>query len=402
MTVRHGWLRTAALVLALASLSACSSAADHATSPSPAPAESPSPRATTAVSPSPRALPGGWEAEALPGRLRPVVATTDGTRLVVSGGAGSGDDAEPRLLLRGERGWEDVRLTPETGYGRVASLVELAVAPDGSVVALGNATGGAHLMPRWTAWSGTLDRVDEKPQVFETFGGPSAGGLAGVASAPVATVIGSWATSPSRLSPAVWREDGGRWLRRTDVGAFADRGDVQALPAAVAATEAHVVVVGTETTTDAAGTRQAAVAWRTSDLGRWERFPLTDPAGSGVSSGATDVSCAADGCVVAGWVGPRLAGWRLDRQGVERLRPPPVAVEPYVARPRAAYDGSCVALAAGQESRDLVASTDGVRWRAMPVPQPEVTDLALVGGRLFALAPDAGTPLVARDDACRR
>lgn len=386
-TARSGWRRPAAAVLGLTALLGCSSAADLVDD---APAAAPS---------APRALPGGWQAEALPGRVRPAVVTTDGTQLVVGGGAGIGDDAEPRLLVRAEDGWEDVPLVPQTGYGRLASLVELAVDPDGGVVALGNATGGAHLMPRWTAWSGTLEEVSETPQAFETFGGPSAGGLAGVASAPVAAVIGSWVTSSQQLSPAVWHEDAGRWLRRTDVGAFADRGGVQALPSAAAATGAEIVVAGTETVTSPTGTRQAAVAWRTRDLQRWERLVLGRAAR--VSSGATDLACGPQACVVAGWVGDRLSAWRVGASGPARaLRLPRVAVEPYVARPRAAYDGSCVALAAGQESRDLVASGDGERWRSMPVPQAKVTDLTLVAGRLFVLAPDAGTPLVARDDAC--
>ncbi|MFD1824856.1 MULTISPECIES: hypothetical protein [Mumia] len=400
MTEPGGWRRPAVVIVGLGVLLGCSSAADLAgdrtTSPTPT-----TPTATpSTATPPPRALPGGWQAEALPGRLRPVVITTDGSRLVVGGGAGIGDDAEPRLLVRGGDGWEDVPLTPRTGYGEIASLVELAVAPSGRVVALGNATGGAHLMPRWTAWSGTLEAVTETPQVFETFGGPSAGGLAGVASAPVATVIGSWATSSQQLSPAVWHEDAGRWLRRTDVDAFADRGGVQALPTAVAATRTQVVVVGTETITTATSTRQTAVAWRTRDLQRWDRLALA--AGARVSSGATDLACGPDACVVAGWVGDRLSAWRVDAQAVRRLRLPRVAVEAYVARPRAAYDGTCIAVAAGQESRDLVSSADGVRWRSTPVPQAKVTDLAVVSRRLYALAPAGATPLVSRDDACAR
>jgi len=382
----------------VATLLGCSSAADHAGEDrSPPTTSTPALPPTTTTAPA-RALPGGWQAEALPGRLRPAVVTTNGTDLVVSGGAGTGDDAEPRLLVRAGTGWEDVPLEPRTGYGEVASLVELAVAPDGGVVALGNATGGAHLMPRWTAWSGTLGRVGEEPQVFETFGGPSAGGLAGVTSSPVAAVVGSWATSPERLSPAVWSQDGPRWDRRTDVGEFADRGDVQALPAAVAATTSFVVVVGTETTTDTTGTRQDAVAWRTRDLQEWERLPLRGR--PGVSSGATDLACGPRACVVAGWVGDRLTAWRVDARAARRLPLPRVAVEPYVARPRAAYDGACTAVAAGQESRDLVASADGKRWTTRPVPRAEVTDLAIDGGRLYVLAPDAGTPLVSRADVC--
>ncbi|MFC6151348.1 hypothetical protein, partial [Mumia xiangluensis] len=278
-------------------LAACTSAADHAEHPA-------SPTLT------PTTLPGGWQAEALPRQLRAEVLASDGSRVLVGGSAGAGEGREPRLLVRETRGWDGISLTPRTGYGEVAALVRLAVGPGGNVVALGNATGGAHLLPRWTAWSGSMDGVGERPQVFETFGGPSAGGLAGVSAAPVGAVVGSWATTSTRLSPAVWHEVGDRWVRRTDASGFASRGDVQALPASVTASGDEVVVVGTETTTDARGIRQAAIAWTTSDLTTWRRVVLGPR--SGTSSGATDVACAADGCVAAGWVGDRLAAWRLE------------------------------------------------------------------------------------------
>ncbi|MBW9214200.1 hypothetical protein KV102_05035 [Mumia sp. zg.B53] len=295
------------LATTVVALTACSSAADRvddvSSNPTPAPASlAPPARAT---------LPGGWFAEPLPGRTRPASVEAAGDRLVVGGSVGSGDGARPRLLAHEGSVWADVPLEPATGYGRIASLVHLAVAPDGGVVALGNATGGAHLMPRWTAWSGTLDGVAEVAQVFETFGGPSAGGLAGVTAAPVDAVVGSWATSPSRLSPAVWREDGGRWVRRTDIGPFSSAGDVQALPTAVGATGSAVVVVGTETVTDDDGTRQTAAAWTTPDLRTWRRLALGTS--DGPSSGAVDVACAGDACLVAGWVGDRLAGWHRCR-----------------------------------------------------------------------------------------
>ncbi|MDD9350266.1 hypothetical protein [Mumia sp.] len=382
------------LATTVVALTACSSAADRvddvSSNPTPAPASLAPPALAT--------LPGGWFAEPLPGRTRPASVEAAGDRLVVGGSVGSGDGARPRLLAHEGSVWADVPLEPATGYGRIASLVHLAVAPDGGVVALGNATGGAHLMPRWTAWSGTLDGVAEVPQVFETFGGPSAGGLTGLTAAPVDAVVGSWATSPSRLSPAVWREDGGRWVRRTDIGPFSSAGDVQALPTAVGATGSAVVVVGTETVTADAGTRQTAAAWTTPDLRTWRRLALGPS--DGPSSGAVDVACAGDACLVAGWVGDRLAGWRIGAEDVRRIRLPAVRVEPYVAQPRAAYDGSCAAIAVGAESRTALVSADTARWAATDLPQPHVSHLAMTRGRLFVLTPDGATALVSHAEAC--
>ncbi|MGH1563932.1 hypothetical protein [Mumia sp. DW29H23] len=401
------------LAAALATvLAGCSSAADRAGDAASEDTRTPAPPATSgSTTASPATLPGGWLAEPLPGRTLPASLVASGGRVLVGGSTGSADETRPRLLLHDGASWEDVPLEPATGYGEVASLVQLALAPTGEVVALGNAIGGAHLMPRWTAWAGTVDEVAEAPQVFETFGGPSAGGLTGVTASPVPSVVGSWATSPSRLSPAVWHEDAARWVRRTDVGSFASHDDVQALPTAVAATATAVVVVGTETVTDGAGTHQAAVAWTTSDLGRWRRLALGPRTGS--SSGATDVACSADTCVVAGWVGGRLAGWNVDTQAergrapgdptardVRRIPLPAVAVEPYVAKARAAYDGACAAIAVGAGSRTALVSADLTRWSATQLPQPHVTHLAMADRRLFVLTPDEATALVSHEEAC--
>ena len=79
---------------------------------------------------------------------------------------------------------------------------------------------------------------------------------------------------------------------------------------------------------------------------------------------------------------------------------PAVRVEPYVAQPRAAYDGTCAAIAVGAESRTAVVSADTSRWAATDLPQPQVSHLAMARGRLFVLTPGGATALVSHAEAC--
>ena len=114
-------------------------------------------------------------------------------------------------------------------------------------------------------------------------------------------------------------------------------------------------------------------------------------------SAATDVSCAADGCLVVGRLGGRLAAWRLAGT-VSSGRAADRTVDRYAGQPRVADDGSraVVAVGAGDE---LFARSSADRWESIAAPAGEVRRLGLSGDGLYVLLrPPSGDQLVYRRD----
>ncbi len=142
---------------------------------------------------------------------------------------------------------------------------------------------------------------------------------------------------------------------------------------------------------------QQAIAWTSDELrATWTRVDLD---ASDDDSAATDVSCAADGCLVVGRLGGQLAAWRLAGTAAARLVPlPDRTVDRYAGQPRVADDGSraVVAVGAGDE---LLARSSADRWESIAAPDGEVRRLGLSSGALFVLLrPPSGDQLVYRRD----
>jgi hypothetical protein len=160
-----------------------------------------------------------WVAVDLPNSMSPRSLTTAGPDLLV-GGRSSVEGHHPVLAaVTGDGTARTVPLKPRSPYAKVADLVSLD-AEGTEVLALGAAHGGAHSNVRWTVWRGTPEGLVEHPQTFETFGGPSAGGLINVvltADGPV--IAGTWsATSGKGLDAAIWLPDGETWVRQPSDG----------------------------------------------------------------------------------------------------------------------------------------------------------------------------------------
>lgn len=329
--------------------------------------------------------PGGADAwvGVTPPDVEPTALTTAGD-LVLVGGASV--NHEPRLAVRRTDSWQPVQVTPVSGYGPAATLVHLAGDPDGRVVAIGTATGGAHLNPRWTAWVGSIDDgLIEEPQSPETFGGPDAGGITGVTTGAAPLVIGTWSLSAAGLGVATWKHAGTRWQREPVSKALSGTGDAQTTATAAATTRSSTVIVGLETSLPGGSVRQQGVAWvRPRDGTRWTRIDLDT---TDIDSAATDVACAPNDCVIVGRMGDTLGVWRLVGTEVTRLTGVPGrTIDSYAGQPEVAVDGSAGAVAiADGSSTVLVADDAQASWRVIDTPPGELRGLAVTGSELTLL-----------------
>ena len=305
------------------------------------------------------------------------------------GGAGEG----PVLVVRDGDAWRGVPTTPASGYGRVATLLYLAADPAGRVVALGTATGGAHLNPRWTAWLGNTSGIVEEPQTVETFGGPEAGGITGVVYGDEPGVVGAWSLGPGGIGVAVWRHAWATWLREPSRPALAGSPPaVMESATAVTAVGGSTVLVGIQTSLVAGGVQQRAVLWRSDGPGGdWRRIDLdaaaadsADAERADTDSAATDVACADDGCLVVGRSGDTLAGWQVTGDRVESVALPRREVDRYLAEPRVARDGQLTAIAVGDGSGLLTRRGAGP-WTASTTPAGQVRTIGVDHGKVVLL-----------------
>jgi hypothetical protein len=352
----------------------------------------------------PTATPVGAWSVVTPPDFSPTALTTARGALLVGGASPAGT---PALAVGSGGSWRQVPVTPVSGYGKQATLVHLAADRDGGVVAIGTATGGAHLNPRWTAWIGTVDGgITEEPQTVETFGGPDAGGITGVTAGNDPLVVGTWSVGAGGLAVATWRHSGAVWQREPTTDALSGTGDAQTTATAAASTTVHTVIVGLETSLPGGTVHQQAVAWtRPRAGGEWTRIDLDV---SPVDSAATDVACNGDSCVVVGRLGDRLAVWRLS--GVDTIAPAgkaaDVAVVPdvpvrtigrFTGQPRVAMSADGVAVADGVSTVVVSAPfTPGggepAAWRVIDTAPGEVRELTLTGIAVQVLARPAGGP----------
>jgi hypothetical protein len=320
-----------------------------------------------------------WQGVTLPDGAEPTSLVGAGSTVVV---AGRSDGAPRMFVVADDLAVRRVDLVGHGVYAATANWVDLAV--DGpQVLALGRATGGAHGLPRWTVWSGSTTRVEERPQPFETFGGPRSGGLAGVAlGSGSALVVGSWDDGGPGLDAAVWGVSGATWERRGKTSrALASTATELVQPAAAAVTSTGVYLVGS--TTDLGGDKVVlgATAWAAPHPdGPWTTVDL--PATT-TSSRATGLSCDGTGCWVVGLDGEAVVLWRLDDARARRVTLP---------RDAPASHGRVAAVAAMSGQVWVATSTDGRSqllrrdasgsWTVFDGPAGQPARLALWGHRV--------------------
>jgi hypothetical protein len=335
-----------------------------------------------------------WHSVHLPAGLEPVTATRLGDGLLV-GAATQRPSSVPRLLLLGSGdSWSMVPLTPRSYYARRARWK--SVITDGHrIYAVGQASGGAHGNPRWTAWSGTVRGVGEDPQSVDTFGGEGAGVLTGMAFlGPKPVVIGSWTNATVGLDVSVWTLSDHAWIRHSSRGS-ALASDRSALNSARAVVRAGpgVVLAGSVTTLGGGHVGLVPAIWRrSSPTGSWLRLLLpADDAGE-----ATGATCDSSSCLVVGYVGTRLALWSVHDLTVARddsLPAVPVGLNTVslVARPEPSR--ATIVTTSGGRSRLLTKGAAG--WTSRPGPAGTATGAAVLGMRTFVITtrPDGRTTL---------
>ncbi|GAA0263998.1 hypothetical protein [Cryptosporangium japonicum] len=309
----------------------------------------------------------GWRTIALPGAF-PRTLAVDGDRVLVAGEKGR---YEPAAWVV-DRSVTALALRPHSGYGPTADLVAATLSGD-TVTFVGQRAGGAHGIPRWTIWGGTVSGgADDLPQTFETFGGPDSLGLVGlqtVAGEPL--LLGNWADGPS--GPAFWRATGARWARApTTLTGF--------LASGFGVLGGRPVVVGHSTS---GGSLRPTVWLGSTDLRSWRAVPL----GDAPVARALDLSCAGAVCLVAVRTpGKGLSVWEIGETARE-LPAPEMAGGAEWAQVVAGPDGGRV-VAFGSADRSVFCYWKVDDWRYAVPPTGVVRDLAAVGNRFVAIVGD--------------
>ncbi|MBL1079852.1 hypothetical protein JK358_36180 [Nocardia sp. 2] len=278
-------------------------------------------------------------------------------------------------------GWNPVRIQPESGYGAVAELVSAGVGD--RIVALGQASGGAHFHPRMTVWAGDAAALRESPQVVEQFGGPRALGVyAAAAHGGTGVLVGGWTGGSGRPGATVWvTADGLRWDRLADDPALAAGSGETTGASGGAATPSGYLVVGNSIR----GMEYQPLEWISADGRAWERKVLP---GSGV---ADRVGCDDRGCVVVGkTVGarPQLQCWPSPSTVVTGPQDESLDITQVVLRAARVL----ITIRAGGTARLLSAARDCTGLREIPLPAvaPKAFLGALGDGILLATTDPAG------------
>lgn len=354
----------------------------------PEPADAPPTNTATVAS--------GWQQVTLPAaKLSALTAAQQ--QLLVSGRIG-GPPGSPYLSVVGADGTaEPVRLQARSPYAGVADLVSVGSAGS-RVVGVGAAHGGAHANVRWTVWSGSVaGGLVEQPQVFETFGGPDAGGLLDAVyprSGPV--LVGSWASASGGQEAAVWLPRKARWQRQESAGtALANTAEQQVAPRVATAAGDSVVVAGSVIRV-ATGVRQVAALWTwPTRSAPWSVLDLPDAGGR---SEAQAASCTGAECWIAGQVDGRAAAWRVSATGTGAARIQLASeLTPDGSQARIVQVAGQPALLVSAGSATHLLLRHGASWRSSPMPPGDVVDAAAVGARLYVILRAGETRLWLRD-----
>lgn len=334
------------------------------------------PAGCTPTEPSPR-----WtRLDSLPTTFTAETLATGAGRMIVAGR--SSDPDRPTMLITEAGAVREVRLTPESPYGRTAGLSSVAI-KDGQVYALGGDRGGAHANVRWSIWSGTLDAVAEREQSFRSFGGQDAGSLRSIVIGPDGPmIIGNWG-SPHGLTITVWTVREGRWTRHDSAGTALASTTAELLSErAAAVTRDRVIIAGTALGLTRGLKPRPAVWTQAAGTSTWHRtdLPLDGTAGS-----ALDLDCA-DECLVAGVVEGHVAAWSGDGADWRALEPTDLAADDNAVTLKVfrVDAGRRIAVGAG----GTVTIMDPATGRTVSAPDGKLIDAAGLGPTASILIED--------------
>ena len=340
----------------------------------------------------------GWSALGpLSAQVGAVVTLTAVGDLLVAGRSTAA--GEPAVEVLADGTWTSRPVQAVTPYGRVAQWLSIAAGPDGSLVAVGGARGGAHANVRWTVWRGSVAAgLTEQEQTFSTFGGWGAGEQVG----PVLTtagpmLVGSWEGAKAGLDLATWLPDGDAWVRQPSGGTALESTPTQLMGArSVAAWGAGALIAGSVVRLGDGAVRKVQAIWRsTTGNAGWTRVDLPD---SGQAGEAVSAACTEAECTVAGWVDGRLAVWRVGADGGARRVDgiPSVAVRDSDLIPAPVFvEGRAVLLVTDHDSsRNATVVVEGrTGWSRGPGPWGTVQAFTAIGSTLYAVCQHGDTPL---------
>jgi hypothetical protein len=345
------------------------------------------PSACTPTEPSPQ-----WSrVDGLPATFRAETLSTTSGRMIVAGR--STDPVRPALLITEPGAVREVRLTPESSYGKTAALTSIAVT-DTKVYAIGGDRGGAHGNVRWSVWAGATSGLDEHEQSFWTFGGQDAGSLTAIVAGPDGPmIIGNWG-SPHGLDITIWTARDDIWTRHDSAGSALASTTKELLTQKAAATTGDRVIIAGTALDLSRGLVPRAATW-SQDAGTddWRR---TDLPSEGTTSSALDLDCAAD-CLIAGVVAGHVAAWSGDGTDWQAFRPTEFAADEKTVTLRAfrVDAGWRIAVGAGV----AVTIIDPQNGRALPAPAGKLIDAAGLGSTAEVLIEDhEGTRTIWRAD----
>lgn len=330
---------------------------------------------------------GEWAEVALPGGLAPASLTVADGELWIGGRLPT---ALPGMAHGAGSTWTAVPIVAESTYARQADLVHVIVDGDSGPKAIGIATGGQHLLPRWTVWSWDGTELVEKDQTFETFGGLSAGGLTDMVATPDGPrILGSWSPQNRYIGIALWSLHGDVWVR-DDVAALASTKTFQQLPAALDMLGNRLVIVGNSSSFEPGGNPLSQQAMWVQNGDGWLPWWTTTPTDTS-NAILSDVACDTNECFVVGGAKQPSGQWALTvfratagetvdsaPEGIPEI--PFSVTEP--APVIAAADGAVAVLDHG--SGQLLTRRDG-EWSSRQRPPGTVLDAKIVGGALYVI-----------------
>ncbi len=324
--------------------------------------------------------------------------TAAGDSLLV-GLASGNPQITPVLQVWSGEAWRELPVAPTSPYAKLAVWASIVAGPDGSLVAVGGARGGAHANVRWTVWTGNLSAgLTEQEQTFETFGGWGAGDKIG----PVITgagplLIGSWDSARTGLDLDVWLPEGQRWVRQSSAGtALESTPEAMVSGRSVIPWGVGALISGSVLRLGGDAVRTTPAVWRSTSGGTgWTRIDLPD---GGTTAEATGAVCTDDACTVEGVVDGHLAVWRVDAAGsAKRLDGiPSVAIGERDPMPAPVLvDGHAAMLVTDQDDQanSVVVREGSSGWSPVARPWGQARAFATVGGRLYAVCRNGDSPV---------
>ncbi len=347
------------------------------------------PACTPAEPPQPRIE---WtRLDGLPTTFRAETLSSGPHRLIVAGR--SADPDRPTLLIADAGAVREVKLTPESGYGKTAALSSIAVTDD-QVYAIGGDRGGAHGNVRWSVWTGTSSGLREHEQSFWTFGGQDAGSLTAIVAGPDGPmIIGNWG-APHGLDITVWTERNDVWTRHDSAGSALASTTKELLTEQAAATvDGRVIIAGTALDLSRSLVPRAATWSQDAETTDWRR---TDLPADGTASSALDLDCAAE-CLIAGVIDGQVAAWSGDGTAWRAFEPTDLAADEKTVVLRAFRVDAGWRIAVGaQDAVTIIDPENGTRFSA---PAGTLIDAAGLGPTAELLIEDHdGTRSIWRAD----